>query len=195
MNMEDLDELLSESLRPKDPSYGFADRVVARLQAERQLRIVPAERRFKVVPIRRSHSAVFGKREWLAAAALLLISISAGVFFYTRERSYAEVAKSEQNSDVRPSMPKTTEQNPDKLQSNPNIAEAGRKPTVRVVSHHRVRVAVARTDAEAERAKDELKLALYIASAKLNTAEDRARSVITPSRETSDDQPVLRPEK
>lgn len=150
--MNHLDDELRVALRRKEPPAGFAERVLDRLPAT-----PPGVVRF---PSRRRHAP------WMAVAAAALVTIAAGSVWLAMPRSAAPQPHEIANANVPPAPPVTPGPRP----SAPSVESRVVQPPPKIV---RIRHSAPRpaADPEAERAAEQLRLALHIASDKFNDAQ------------------------
>jgi hypothetical protein len=172
--MNDLEKELGLALRREDPPEGFADRVLARVANEPRSEAAP------VLPFARRRSWVYA----VAAAAAVLV-FAFGVWRVATPSQPAVVGSAAAPYAERPKQPDTA--NPPPVVLTPHVVAP--PPLVRVATPRTPRRAPVRRTArprndpslaEAERAKDQLMLALRIASDQLGSAR---RLVLEESRQ------------
>ena len=165
--MSKLDEELKAALRREEPSADFAYRVLARVQALPPPK--PGWRQSLLTLLRPP------KLVWVAAgvAACLLIALGVqGLRGYERQRAESESTVA--NGNARTAEPETSsETDKPPSQSQPQIVPSPAPERIihNVVRHHHNALRENREEVEAREAMEQLKLALYIASSKLNAAQ------------------------
>lgn len=153
--MNHLDDELRVALRRKEPPAGFAERVLDRLPAT-----PPGVVQF---PSRRRRAP------WMAVAAAALVAIAAGSVWLAVPRSAAPQPHEIANVNVSDALPAPPIRPEPRLPA-PQVESRIVEPPHRIV---RVRHTAPRpaADPEAERAAEQLRLALHIASDKFNDAQ------------------------
>jgi len=165
--MNKLDEELKAALRREEPSADFAYRVLARVRTLPPPK--PAWRQRFLTLLRPP------KLVWVGAgvAACLLIALGVqGLRGYERQRVENEKVVAKDNDRTAQPGPAITPEKPSS-QPQPQINQNAAPERVihNVVHHHHNTLRENPEEVEAREAMEQLKLALYIASTKLNAAQ------------------------